>query len=469
MTFKLERFEIAGLHGKIDVDIPIKDNKIVLVGVNGLGKTTVVNLLYFLITKQWSRLYDYEFESLAVTVDGHRYQIERNDLERIDESKANIERLVLGSGRPYVSPRTASRLFNHPLFKHVIDKPFTVDSRMVVSLADDLGIPSSVLSRMLRDVKFASQPDMFTYPESIHRMAQAFRDEDEYHVLYLPTYRRIEQDLKAIFPSLDDTQIRDLAANRRWGNPSVQANYVELVQFGMQDVESRINSELKSISDSARSQLSALTASYLRDVIRDDADKYDSKIIDSIEQTTIRNVLRRVEENTLDLDDKRELEFAIERIKQNRSTISERDKYLAHFFLKLLDIYKGLSNSERNVITLVSTCNRYLQGKQLNYNDNDFVLDPIGKDGDRINWKALSSGEKQVVSLFTHVLLAGEKQQLVIIDEPELSLSVVWQKTLLPDVLNTGKCGLLIAVTHSPFIYANELDDYAVDLARCIK
>jgi predicted ATPase len=48
----------------------------------------------------------------------------------------------------------------------------------------------------------------------------------------------------------------------------------------------------------------------------------------------------------------------------------------------------------------------------------------------------------------------------VIIDEPELSLSVPWQRRFLPDILATGQCKGLIAVTHSPFIFDNELETY---------
>jgi predicted ATPase len=52
-------------------------------------------------------------------------------------------------------------------------------------------------------------------------------------------------------------------------------------------------------------------------------------------------------------------------------------------------------------------------------------------------------------------------QKIVLIDEPELSLSLDWQKHLLPDVINSPGCAQLLAITHSPFIFDNELDMYA--------
>ena len=47
----IERLVITKLHQTRTYNIVIKENKVVMVGVNGLGKTTVVNIL-FLIFKQ---------------------------------------------------------------------------------------------------------------------------------------------------------------------------------------------------------------------------------------------------------------------------------------------------------------------------------------------------------------------------------------------------------------------------------
>ena len=55
------------------------------------------------------------------------------------------------------------------------------------------------------------------------------------------------------------------------------------------------------------------------------------------------------------------------------------------------------------------------------------------------------------------MLVLSQKNYFIIIDEPELSLSVPWQERFLNDILNLGKCSGLLAVTHSPFIFQNNL------------
>ena len=74
---------------------------------------------------------------------------------------------------------------------------------------------------------------------------------------------------------------------------------------------------------------------------------------------------------------------------------------------------------------------------------------------------SLSSGEKQIVSVFARLLLDYERHFLILIDEPELSLSIEWQRRFLPDILQTQSCAQLIAITHSPFVFENALDHLA--------
>jgi hypothetical protein len=43
-----------------------------------------------------------------------------------------------------------------------------------------------------------------------------------------------------------------------------------------------------------------------------------------------------------------------------------------------------------------------------------------------------------------------------------------WQKMLLPDIMRSGSCKLLLTVTHSPFIFENEFDLDAKEMRNCI-
>ena len=107
-----------------------------------------------------------------------------------------------------------------------------------------------------------------------------------------------------------------------------------------------------------------------------------------------------------------------------------------------------------------------MNDKQFYYNQSTlsleiYLISDTKQRRNIIKLAQLSSGEKQIISLFSKLYLEdnGNKKNIIIIDEPELSLSLKWQKMLLPDIIKTENCDLLLTVTHSPFIFDNEFDD----------
>lgn len=471
MSFNLTHFTILGLHGKLNISIPIVNNRLVLIGVNGLGKTTVVNFLYYVLTEQWLRLLEYEFSAVEVTINEQHIALTKNDIALKSKAVERQQKILAqyATRSPFPS-RFIQALLDHPDYLKVVQlEASSTRERAARQLARELQMPSSYLLRMLDDMPKSMQPSLFenrTDPEPIVQFSNLLRSTGTHQVIYLPTYRRIEQDLKAVFPYVDDEQLRRLTSAADGDSKSRSRGHIELVHFGMQDVEKKIAEELETIQRQMRAQLSNLTASYLQDIIRNRADAIEPELVKLMSDDVVSIVLSRVEENTLSPDDKREVESAIRRLRSGATHPAARDRYLTYFFSRLLDIYQGLSSSEANIRHLFDTCNRYLERKRLHYDDAAFSAHILEKDGSELNWRVLSSGEKQIVSLFTHLFLSGGKSQIVLIDEPELSLSVPWQKHLLPDISKSKNCELLIAVTHSPFIYANELDEYAVDLSR---
>ena len=71
----------------------------------------------------------------------------------------------------------------------------------------------------------------------------------------------------------------------------------------------------------------------------------------------------------------------------------------------------------------------------------------------------ISNGELQILSIFFKLYFKNKEDIILLIDEPEISLSINWQEKLIPEMVNTEKCSLIIAMTHSPFIFKNEYFD----------
>ena len=74
----------------------------------------------------------------------------------------------------------------------------------------------------------------------------------------------------------------------------------------------------------------------------------------------------------------------------------------------------------------------------------------IGNDREIIT---LSSGEKQILILFTYIKFNNQLGKIFIIDEPELSLHPKWQENFLEGIKTImPKNTQLLFATHSPSI-----------------
>ena len=72
----------------------------------------------------------------------------------------------------------------------------------------------------------------------------------------------------------------------------------------------------------------------------------------------------------------------------------------------------------------------------------------------------LSSGEQEILVLFYKLIFESDVN-LLLIDEPEISLHIAWQKELMNDfkeVINLNKGMQMIIATHSPQIISDNWD-----------
>ena len=80
--------------------------------------------------------------------------------------------------------------------------------------------------------------------------------------------------------------------------------------------------------------------------------------------------------------------------------------------------------------------------------------------GEPLELGQLSSGEQHEVILLYELIFNAKPNNLVLIDEPEISLHVVWQKEFLTDLLQIVKIQRIqvLIATHSPYIINEQWD-----------
>ncbi|WP_411727304.1 AAA family ATPase [Methyloglobulus sp.] len=450
---QITRFEIKKLHGFRDYDLKLKDNTLILVGENGAGKTTVLHLFYYLLSGQWSSMAKYQFESVTITIDSKSHTLRYSDIEK---SLKSIDHRILRRLPSNIRHRFLV------LLEQTEGRLVTGELEMLCAQYD---IP---LHYLLSELDLFENTSETKKENILTQTLNGIQKSLKAQLLYLPTYRRIEQELNLIFKGLDERELsnrRHLLASRRG------ETFVELVEFGMKDVESAINETRAELDKFARENLNTLTFSYLGDIVEE---KYQSVELDPIKQAeakTIDNILNRIPEPILSLKNKQHLRKIIEQVKTDQKQ-NVHAKVICHYFTKLMAFHEELGTREAKIVSFCKACNDYMVDKEFRYDTSNFTftIEPkADQQGDRgIKLQYLSSGEKQIVSLFSHLYLSGGKSYFVLIDEPELSLSVPWQRKFLADIRKAEFCVGLVAVTHSPFIYENELKKYAHGLGEFI-
>ena len=119
----------------------------------------------------------------------------------------------------------------------------------------------------------------------------------------------------------------------------------------------------------------------------------------------------------------------------------------------------ALDDLARRTRLLLQNVNKKYQHKRIRLDRKSGFL-AESDSGHNLPLDSLSSGEQHELVLHYYLLFRVPSNTIVLIDEPELSLHVAWQRRFLPDLLEIAKISDLDAVvaTHSPYIIGDRND-----------
>lgn len=86
------------------------------------------------------------------------------------------------------------------------------------------------------------------------------------------------------------------------------------------------------------------------------------------------------------------------------------------------------------------------------FDEKAFNFLEMGSDNP-ISPESLSSGEKQILIILFTTLLQDKKPYILLMDEPEISLHIDWQRSLIQHIKQINPLCQIIMATHSPTIY----------------
>jgi predicted ATPase len=436
----INNFYINSLYGERDVDISFNTPYKIIVADNGYGKTTILNAFYALASGDVAKLRKIEFSKIGMVFsDGAKIEFNKSDFEpdlEFIKSHHFFGHLEKALGIDLIlklideSTRVpASRVDQSPLFRHAIKLS---------------SVPPSLLREYLREVRLDKGSKITTMKARAN--LDIIRAKFPYKCLHLPTYRRVEEDIKAF-----------------GGAPEEVETLISTINFGMSDVKEKIDKITSEITRSSVEWFSKINGQMLSQLVN--GFKVTPEMVRSIEQPrSVEIVLERIGKNITPPQKEQILGLV------HSGEIFSNHEPLIYFVANLLTVYEQQQENDTAIQQFTHFCNKYLSDKEFVYDESSVKISIIRKKNKSpVDIETLSSGEKQIISLFALLYLQKTDNLAIFFDEPELSLSIEWQRTLIPDILSSGKCKFLLCTTHSPFIFDNELEKITVDLSGYVK
>ncbi|QAY76132.1 AAA family ATPase [Sphingosinicella sp. BN140058] len=433
---KLEYFRVEGLHKRQDIGIIMSGSVGIFIADNGSGKTTALYMLQCVLRGDFVKLTKFDYERIVVKFSGvDQFVLTPEDYEQ-SRSVTLLRRLNERTGLPPSQVlRLAAMAKHQPYHRLREDAAF-------MSAARSMRIPfSAFVDRLQKFDQFSSpDTDMLSLADNspLVRLRQFLSESFCQSVLYLPTYRRIEQDLEELL-DLDEDE-NEMTS--------------DAIHFGMKDVNERIRSATNQIGVHFISSYGQISGQMLGQ-LAENTPLAEEMLGRLANRSSIELVLGRVGENVTDTQ-----KSLILKLYDNGELSTNR--HLSFFLSSLIEAYEQVQEVDRALQRYAKVCNGYLINKEMRYdilNATVAVYETIGNT--KLDLDDLSSGEKQILGVMSELYLGDHDSYFVIFDEPELSLSMDWQKKILVDVAASHKTGSLVAVTHSPFVFENELDAFA--------
>lgn len=433
----IESFYIKSLYNERDVEIRFSSPYKIIVADNGYGKTTILNAFYALLSGDTAKLRKIEFKTIGLRfVDGANFSFKKSDFTLDIETLKGHHffdhlKRILGPEKLYklldeAQGLPANKIEAGRLFKQALKASH---------------VPSALLKDLLSESNLSNSTGMKT-KEKLEEIRLRF----PYKCLHLPTYRRVEEDIKAFGGAPEEVEL-----------------LISSINFGMSDVKDKIEKITSEIIKSSVEWFSKINGQMLSQLVNGFI--VTPKMIRSIKQPkAVEVVLERIGKNITEAQKEQILGLV------RSGKIFEGHDPLIYFVANLLMVYEQQQENDSAIQQFTHYCNKYLSDKEFIYDESSVKISITRKKNKTpVDIETLSSGEKQIISLFALLYLQKTENLAIFFDEPELSLSIEWQRTLIPDILNSGKCKFILCTTHSPFIFDNELVDITVDLSGYIK
>ncbi|MEZ5933809.1 MAG: AAA family ATPase [Alphaproteobacteria bacterium] len=403
--YKIASVNIDGFWYQFSAKCKFSSEVNIIIGKNGTGKTTFMNILHAILSVDVDEIVNSEFNSATI------HLTFQNKNKTVKAKKVDPERF------PYTS-----------IEYQISQKKY----RIRAISTRERNIPHQIRRRLLgeaSEVKDALADVVALSSLSVYRL----RNSDEYEI----TDRHGSRVISPV-----DYRLSEALAG--------------LTKY-------QLDLSLKSREISAKLQKDVL-ASILYE--EEDGPRYRSRDLEFNEEEEKSNLISAYTQlNAIDAHIRRKIDTHVKAIAgtfksiERQSEIDKNNPKIRTYPLAVIEARRKTTKiialslaSEQNskqlfsqIDLFIDTLRTFISNKSFQFESGNLIIS--NKQG-QISHSRLSSGEKQLLILLTEALLQNQKPHVFLADEPELSLHIEWQRMVIPAVRKLNPEAQIIVATH---------------------
>ena len=419
--YKILEVSIDGFWQKYNATSKFKEDVNIVIGDNGSGKTTFMNILHAVLAVDPEALFLNDFSSVIIKLSNGKSSKQIKAI-KLENDKSTF---------PIIEYQISTKKFHFPIGEDQ-SLPFSLRRRMQDELKKTKEELFELVSLASLSVyRIASESDMETRERSSKRSLSPV-DLRLNNLMQRLTHFQLELSLKAreVSSQLQRDVLVSLLYEKKNNETEPgfgidfdeEAERSSLVvayrQLGLSgtDITKRIQEHTLAISEATKRLQKLLSSSKVENIDdNDDTLNYDFSPLEAKKRTS------RVIEKSLTAELK------------TKEIFSQIEKFLA-------------------------TLKEFIPEKSFSFKSGILEVE----NNSDISVSKLSSGEKQLLILLIETLLQKQQPYIFLADEPELSLHISWQRKIISSIINLNPYAQIIVATHSPEIagkYKNSILD----------
>lgn len=436
----IKSLSIRMLHHYLDIDLEFSEGLNVIYGKNGKGKTTVLHIIANILELDFSRFSHIKFHSISVA----SFSGDILDLAQDDDGliRASLNKKIIG----------LSSEAKYPILN-------AIEEEIIKSAFGGRPVYLPAYRSILEKVKSTSSQ----YEAGRSSDHEAIKRKELLEITKEnPSFVRHRDEQRANMVAFKTLQCRD------WFGP-----FVPIIRYpGLADVLDSISEEFNEAqmsSSQAQSQmLNSIFIGVFNSITSKDETPGDGEVEPLLER--VKTALDDTQTNASlhSITASQQLAHAVRQAKFAGDQDNDATKRVLKLYADMLERLKDENQRVfKKLRSFESAVNKFLDGKLLeisphfarNHNrwreyafvrTNNNSIYPLA---------TLSSGERQILTmLFTASRMSTASTGIFLIDEPELSLHIDWQRIILANLEQQAANRQIIACTHSPEVGADHPD-----------